>query len=274
VTTSRRDFFKKVFLAGAAATVPSLLTPGKVEAKTVDKPTYGLTEEFGRYEHKNIMFCRALWDEEYIAHRATLVQREVSVEKEHDAMALNITGWHVHNYGAQMNAYGIPAQPPLMRWDDPVITMDEVLAEAYSKLGSQPTDNPMIWDDKPAPNCYKAEPEVLSRKIKNAALFLGGVLAGNTDMFADSVKEPGGLRWEITIDGKTIRTGKVPLDYKEDIMIPVKNGIARIIMDHGRIYMPEDNNICPKKICSLMGSITKPGERITCLPNKLVIRIL
>lgn len=182
MTTSRRDFFKKVFLAGAAATVPSLLTPGKVEAKTVDKPTYGLTEEFGRYEHKNIMFCRALWDEEYIAHRATLVQREVSVEKEHDAMALNITGWHVHNYGAQMNAYGIPAQPPLMRWDDPVITMDEVLAEAYSKLGSQPTDNPMIWDDKPAPNCYKAEPEVLSRKIKNAALFLGAGCVGVAEL--------------------------------------------------------------------------------------------
>lgn len=125
-------------------------------------------------------------------------------------------------------------------------------------------------EDKPVINRRK----FLMGGLAAGTLVLGGVLAGNTDMFADSVKEPGGLRWEITIDGKTIRTGKVPLDYKEDIMIPVKNGIARIIMDHGRIYMPEDNNICPKKICSLMGSITKPGERITCLPNKLVIRIL
>ncbi|HHV64943.1 MAG TPA: NusG domain II-containing protein [Peptococcaceae bacterium] len=110
--------------------------------------------------------------------------------------------------------------------------------------------------------------------LATGALALGGILLGKKDLLAESVENLGGLRWQITIDGKVVKEGLVPLTSKEELLLPVPNGTARIVMDHGRIYMPEDNNICPKKICSLMGSITKSGESITCLPNKLVIRIL
>jgi hypothetical protein len=110
--------------------------------------------------------------------------------------------------------------------------------------------------------------------LATGALALGGILTGKKDLLAESVGHLGGLRWQITIEGQVVQEGLVPLDSKEELLLPVLNGTARIVMDHGRIYIPEDNNICAKKICSLMGSITKSGERITCLPNKLVIRIL
>jgi hypothetical protein len=103
---------------------------------------------------------------------------------------------------------------------------------------------------------------------------LGSVFAGKKDLLAQSVDRLGGLRWEIAVDGKVIRVGSVSLDQKEEVLIPVNHGIARMIVDHGRIYLPDDNSICSKKICSLMGAITKPGEKITCLPNKLVISIV
>lgn len=114
----------------------------------------------------------------------------------------------------------------------------------------------------------------LAGTLATGALALGGIFPGSKGLLAETMKRYGGLRWEITIDGKVVKDGAVPTDRKEELMIPVYNGIANIIMDHGRIYMAESNNICAKKICSLMGAIAKSGERITCLPNRLVIRIL
>ncbi|MDJ0306440.1 MULTISPECIES: NusG domain II-containing protein [unclassified Dehalobacter] len=110
--------------------------------------------------------------------------------------------------------------------------------------------------------------------VAAGALAMGGVLAGNKHIFAQSFERLRSDRWEVSIDGKVVKEGLIPLEIKQELLIPVQNGTARIVFDQGRIYLPEDNNICEKKICSLMGSITKSGETITCLPNKLVIRIL
>ena len=114
----------------------------------------------------------------------------------------------------------------------------------------------------------------LAGSLAAGTLALAGIFSGRHNLLSASPAYPGALRWQITIDGKIVREGAVPPDRSEEVLIPVENGTARIVLDHGRIYLPEDNTICPKKICSLMGSITRPGERITCLPNKLVVRIV
>lgn len=176
--TSRRNFLKTALAAGAALSVPAILAPEEVQAKTVDKPIYELTKDFGRYPQKNQMYTRMLWDKEYVAYRATLKQRDVSVKDEHDSMALNCAAWWDHNNAAYWNCYGITAQSPFMRWDDPVITMDEKYAEDYAKHTTIITENAMIWDDTIAPNAFQAEPEVFSRKVKNAGLFLGAFDVG------------------------------------------------------------------------------------------------
>ena len=113
--------------------------------------------------------------------------------------------------------------------------------------------------------------------VAAGTLAFGGVLISNKAILAQSVERLGRDRWEVSIDGKVVKEGLISLDSKEELLIPVQSetdGNARIVFDHGRIFLPEDNKICEKKICSLMGSITKSGEKITCLPNKLVIRIL
>ena len=122
-------------------------------------------------------------------------------------------------------------------------------------------------------------PKISRRKflvgsLVTGAFTFGGIFSVNKNVLGESIERLDGPRWEITIDGRVVRDGVAPLDRKEEVTVPVKNGTALIIMDHGRIYMPGDNNICPKNICSLMGSITKSGENITCLPNRLVIRII
>lgn len=114
----------------------------------------------------------------------------------------------------------------------------------------------------------------LMGSIAAGALALGGVLSGNRDLLAESMDRLGGSHWEVTIDGKMVKKGTGFSNEKEELIIPVENGTARIVFEQGRIYMPDDNHICTKKICSLMGAISKSGESITCLPNKLVIRII
>jgi hypothetical protein len=126
---------------------------------------------------------------------------------------------------------------------------------------------------------FNKSPKISRRKflaggLATGAFAVGGIFSANNSLIAESIERLGGSRWEITIDGRVVKEGVVPLDKKEEVTVPVKNGAALIIMDHGRIYMSEDNDICTKKICSLMGSITKSGEKITCLPNRLVIRII
>lgn len=110
--------------------------------------------------------------------------------------------------------------------------------------------------------------------LATGAMAISGILIGDKKLLADSIQQIGDPRWEITINGKVVAEGLLPMEITKEMTIPVTNGTARIILDHGRIYMPDDNAICEKKICSMMGSIMKSGEKITCLPNKLVIRIL
>lgn len=87
-------------------------------------------------------------------------------------------------------------------------------------------------------------------------------------------EQAGEPEWQIMINGKLIQQGSFASGTRQDIYIPVLNGTAHIVLDGDRIFVHEDNNICPKKICSQMGSIRHSGEKITCVPNKLVVRIL
>ena len=112
----------------------------------------------------------------------------------------------------------------------------------------------------------------------------GGILAGlaalGTYLFRrengmmDAPGKTGEPDWQITIDGRIVEQGGFIPGSRKDLHIPVKNGTAHIVLDGERIFVHEDNDICPKKICSMMGSITRPGESIVCLPNKLVLRVL
>jgi hypothetical protein len=120
----------------------------------------------------------------------------------------------------------------------------------------------------------------LSRRdfLRGGILFglaiLGGLVVRKKNGWKEALEKPVSSDWQITIDGQIIQQGRFMSGYRKDLYVQVKNGTAHIVLDGDRIFVHEDNDICPKKICSKMGSIARPGESIICLPNKLVIRVL
>jgi hypothetical protein len=64
-------------------------------------------------------------------------------------------------------------------------------------------------------------------------------------------------------DGQTV-TIKLP---RGQAKLEVKAGAVRI-----RQMLPPE--ICPRKICMQAGWITRPGETLICVPNRLVIRLV
>jgi hypothetical protein len=62
-----------------------------------------------------------------------------------------------------------------------------------------------------------------------------------------------------------------PLNQNREIEIEGKLGTAKIIIEDGRVKIL--NSPCPLKICERKGWISKKGDFIICIPNRIVIKI-
>ena len=71
---------------------------------------------------------------------------------------------------------------------------------------------------------------------------------------------------EIYVDGTRVAT--VRLDHAKRISI----GGLTVVVEDGSIHVEDAD--CPDKICEKTGKISKAGETIICLPNKVIIKIL
>lgn len=71
----------------------------------------------------------------------------------------------------------------------------------------------------------------------------------------------------VTLDGVSI--GEWSLDGNETISLNGGTNILRI--ENGKVWMSEAS--CPDKICVREGKISRTGECITCLPNKIVVTV-
>ena len=71
---------------------------------------------------------------------------------------------------------------------------------------------------------------------------------------------------EIYVKGDLVAT--VRLDHYEKLHV---DGLV-VVVEEGSIHV-EDSD-CPDKICEKVGRISKEGQTIVCLPNKVVIKIL
>lgn len=70
----------------------------------------------------------------------------------------------------------------------------------------------------------------------------------------------------VTIDGEIY--GEYLLTEKQEISIEGKN---ILVIEGGEAKITEAN--CPDKLCTYQKSISKEGESIVCLPNKIVVSI-
>ena len=74
-----------------------------------------------------------------------------------------------------------------------------------------------------------------------------------------------GAQAVVTVDGKEI--GRYPL--KKNGTFPLNGGTNILVVESGEAWVSEAN--CPDKVCMGMGKISRNGEFIACLPNRLLV---
>ena len=52
---------------------------------------------------------------------------------------------------------------------------------------------------------------------------------------------------------------------------PLNGGTNILVIENGKAYLTDAN--CPDKLCVHQGKISRTGEVITCLPNKLTVSV-
>ena len=80
---------------------------------------------------------------------------------------------------------------------------------------------------------------------------------------------PPGSRVVVEREGKVIFTA--PLDEERTVELAGRLGSTRLAIRHGSVRILDSP--CPRKICIGMGSITRTGELLACVPNGLLVRI-
>ena len=69
----------------------------------------------------------------------------------------------------------------------------------------------------------------------------------------------------VTVDGKEI--GRYPLEKSGTF--PLNGGTNILVVENGEAWVSEAD--CPDKVCMGMGKISRNGEFIACLPNRLLV---
>lgn len=99
------------------------------------------------------------------------------------------------------------------------------------------------------------------------------VIAGSTYFgyrFVSQVDSEGDAAVVITIDGKEY--GTYPLSLDTRIEIPAKLGNSVLEIKDGVVKMIEAE--CPDQVCVDTKAIHNMGERIVCLPNRIIVTIV
>ena len=108
---------------------------------------------------------------------------------------------------------------------------------------------------------------------KNDRIFLSivfGILLVIAAVFYLTGKS-NGAKVQITVDG--VLYGTYSLDENQEIPIETNGVITNIlIIKDGMADMTEAD--CPDKLCVHQRAISKTGETIVCLPNKVVVEVL
>ena len=87
-------------------------------------------------------------------------------------------------------------------------------------------------------------------------------------LFLFSEKESGGVV-RVTVDGETVLT--VPLSEDGEYVITSKSGTNTLSVKDGAARISDAD--CKGKDCISFGEISKTGEQIICLPNRVIISV-
>lgn len=80
----------------------------------------------------------------------------------------------------------------------------------------------------------------------------------------------GSLRAVVSVNGKEAESLPLGVDVEEMPVVGYR-GMSYIQVRGGRVRMLD--SACPDKLCVHSGWISRPGESLVCLPNRVVIEI-
>ena len=108
--------------------------------------------------------------------------------------------------------------------------------------------------------------EAEKKNYKRDLLLVGVLLLAALLLFAltRGARESGAVA-VVTVDGAEV--GRYPLNRPGTF--PLNGGSNILVVENGEAWVSEAN--CPDKICMGMGKISRNGEFIACLPNRLLI---
>lgn len=72
----------------------------------------------------------------------------------------------------------------------------------------------------------------------------------------------------VEVDGETV--GSYPLDT--DARYELSGGSNVLVIEGGEAFMESAD--CPDKVCVNTGRISRSGEQIVCLPNRVLVKIV
>lgn len=76
----------------------------------------------------------------------------------------------------------------------------------------------------------------------------------------------------IEVDGRQYQ--RVPLDVNSRYRIDLAgNRYMELMVEDGKAWVSQETAVCPDRICVKTGKISRPGESIVCLPNRVIIYI-
>ena len=112
----------------------------------------------------------------------------------------------------------------------------------------------------------KPEKGRYTRDLIIVAVLLAAVLGLFFLMRSRQARDTGsGAMAVVTVDGKEI--GRYPL--RKSGTFPLNGGTNILVVENGEAWVSEAD--CPDKVCMGMGKISRNGEFIACLPNRLLI---
>ncbi len=98
-------------------------------------------------------------------------------------------------------------------------------------------------------------------------IFLLLAVGVSSYLIIESMRE-GGDTVLVTVNGKTVAEYSLEKNGEYEI----NGGTNILVIEDGYAYMKSAN--CPDHLCVHQGKISLSGERIVCLPNKVMIEVL
>lgn len=103
---------------------------------------------------------------------------------------------------------------------------------------------------------------------KRDVIFICAILALSAILFVNfEFFKRDGTYVSVKVDGKEIATYSLVTDGEYIL----NGGTNRLVIKNGKASLHDSS--CPDKLCEKLGEISKSGETITCLPNRLTVTV-